>query len=64
MLVLTRKKNETIVIPTLDGEITITVTNVGSGKVQLGIDAPREIPVLRGELPRLHQPAPDPGVAA
>ena len=47
MLVLSRKKNESIVI---DGGITITVVEVRGDKVRLGIEAPREIPVMRAEL--------------
>ncbi|MHB8897488.1 MAG: carbon storage regulator [Thermoguttaceae bacterium] len=44
MLVLSRKLNQQI---TIDGNITITVLEVGHSRVRLGIDAPREIPVFR-----------------
>lgn len=47
MLVLSRKPGEQLII---NGNITITVIAVGAGRIRLGIDAPREIPVLRGEL--------------
>ena len=47
MLVLSRKKNETIV---LDGNIEIEVLQVKGNSVRLGIKAPREVRVLRGEL--------------
>lgn len=47
MLVLSRKKNESIVI---DGGIKITVVEVRGDKVRLGIEAPREIPVMRSEI--------------
>ncbi|HKK70101.1 MAG TPA: carbon storage regulator CsrA [Candidatus Krumholzibacteria bacterium] len=47
MLVLSRKRNEKIVIG--DG-ITVTVLEVRGDQVQLGIDAPREIPVHRYEV--------------
>lgn len=47
MLILTRKKNETIHI---GDEITITVVRVSGSKVRIGISAPREMPVLRVEL--------------
>ena len=47
MLVLTRKLNEAIVI---DGGITITVVRIGRDSCQLGIDAPKETKILRGEL--------------
>ena len=46
MLVLTRYKSERIVI---GDEILITVDRVKGGKVFLGIDAPREIPVTLEE---------------
>jgi carbon storage regulator len=47
MLVLSRKKNEEIVI---GNQITITVVQVHGNRVRLGIKAPREIQVLRHEL--------------
>ena len=47
MLVLSRKKNESIVI---DGNITITVVEVRGDKVRLGIEAPREVPIHRSEI--------------
>lgn len=47
MLVLSRKKNESIVI----GEnIKIEVLKVSGNTVRIGIQAPRDIKVLRGEL--------------
>jgi len=50
MLVLTRKYDETIVIGTDEGPITITVVKLDKGSVRLGVDAPRSIPIARGEL--------------
>ncbi len=47
MLVLARRLNERIV---LGGDIVITVLEVGRGQVRLGIEAPRECRILRGEL--------------
>lgn len=47
MLVLSRKVGEKIII----GEtIVVTVVEVDRGKVRIGIEAPREIPVMRPEL--------------
>jgi carbon storage regulator len=47
MLVLSRKLGEKIVI----GEnISITVIDIDRGKIRLGIEAPRDIPVYRQEL--------------
>ena len=47
MLVLSRKKNESIVI---DGNIEIEVLKIKGNTVRLGIKAPANIKVLRGEL--------------
>ena len=47
MLVLSRKKNESIVI---DENIVITVVEVRGDKVRLGIEAPKEIPIHRQEV--------------
>lgn len=47
MLVLSRKKNESIII---DDQIRIVVVEVRGDKVRLGIEAPREIPVHRQEI--------------
>lgn len=47
MLVLTRRKDESIVI---GDEIIVTILAVEGDKVKLGIDAPRRISVLRREL--------------
>lgn len=47
MLVLSRKKNESIVIA---GDIVITVVEVRGDKVRLGIVAPRDVPVHREEV--------------
>lgn len=47
MLVLSRKLNETIVI---NDDIVLTLLEVRRGKALLGVSAPREMPVVRGEL--------------
>lgn len=47
MLVLSRKLGEKIYI----GEnICITVVDIDRGKIRLGIEAPREVPIYRQEL--------------
>ena len=48
MLVLSRHRNESIVIN--GGEIVITVVDIRGDKVRLGITAPPEIPVHRLEV--------------
>lgn len=53
MLVLSRKKNESIVIGDMDSlgfEITIVVVEIRGDKVRLGVEAPREVPVHRREV--------------
>ena len=47
MLVLSRKTEESIVI---DKRITITVLEIRGNQIRLGIEAPKEIPVMREEL--------------
>lgn len=47
MLVLSRKKNESIVI---NNEITIVVVEIRGDKVRLGVEAPKEVPVHRREV--------------
>ena len=66
MLVLSRKKNESIVI---NNDITITVVEIRGDKVRLGIVAPKEVPVHRQEVyevihgkPPLEEPNPAPVV--
>jgi len=65
MLILTRNQGESINI----GEaVTVTVLGTKGGQVRLGIDAPRQIKVLRSELldrprseHRSESPEPDSG---
>ncbi len=47
MLVLSRKKDESIVI---GDDVEITIVDVRGDKVRLGINAPREVPVHRKEI--------------
>jgi carbon storage regulator len=47
MLVLSRKKNESIVI---DDRIKIVVVEIRGDKVRLGVEAPKEVPVHRQEV--------------
>ena len=47
MLVLTRKLNETVQI---GDDVTITVVRISGDTVRLGIEAPKDVPVHRGEV--------------
>lgn len=47
MLVLSRTRNETIVI---DGDIRIMVVDIRGNQVRLGIEAPDSVRIVREEL--------------
>ena len=47
MLVLSRKKDESIVI---NDNIVVTVIAIRGDKVRLGFDAPKDIPIHRQEV--------------
>jgi carbon storage regulator len=47
MLVLSRKLGEKIFI---GNNICITVVDIDRGKIRLGIEAPRDVPIYRQEL--------------
>lgn len=47
MLVLTRKTGETLII---GDDIEIKITDISGDKVRVGIKAPAELKILRGEL--------------
>lgn len=55
MLVLTRKANQKIEI---GGNIVVTVLSVKGNSVRLGIEAPRDVRVVRGELGRKPESTP------
>lgn len=47
MLVLSRRRNGVLMI---GGNVRIVVLDVAGDQVKIGIEAPREIEVIRGEL--------------
>lgn len=47
MLVVTRKLDESLII---SDNIEITVLEIGKDKVKIGINAPKEVKVIRSEL--------------
>lgn len=47
MLVLSRKKNESVIIA---DNIQVTIVEVRGDKVRLGINAPKSVPVHREEI--------------
>ena len=48
MLVMSRTPDETIVID--EGRVVITIIETRQGNVKLGIDAPSDITIHRGEI--------------
>ncbi len=57
MLVLTRKLMEKLYI---GDDVCVTIVRIEGGQVRLGIEAPREVPVVRAEL--VAEPGPEPEV--
>ncbi len=51
MLVLSRKVGEKLVI---DGNITVEVVKIQGNRITLGITAPADVKILRGELNQKH----------
>ncbi|AJA47842.1 carbon storage regulator [Clostridium pasteurianum DSM 525 = ATCC 6013] len=47
MLVITRKKGESIII---GDNIEVKIIKIDDGSVKIAIDAPKEVVILRGEL--------------
>ncbi len=47
MLILTRKKNESIII---NDNIEISIIGIEEGKVRIGINAPKDVKILRSEV--------------
>lgn len=53
MLVLSRRVGESIV---LGDDVVVTVTRVAGNRVAIGVEAPSNVRVLRGELESQEQP--------
>lgn len=49
MLVLSRKLGERLVIGG-EGNVVLTLVDIGRGQVRIGIDAPRDVNIYREEL--------------
>ncbi len=47
MLVLTRQKNQTIV---LGDDVKITIVDIDGDRVRIGIDAPKSLRIMRAEI--------------
>ena len=50
MLVLSRKRDEAIIIGHGEDAIRITVVDIRNGKIRIGVEAPKDIPVNRKEV--------------
>lgn len=55
VLILTRKTKETIHI---GDDVVITVCHISDGRVKLGLQAPRDVSIRRGELQKIINLAP------
>lgn len=55
MLVLTRKPGQTVQI---GNDVTVTILEVTGDRVRLGIAAPADVTILRGELAVWHDDSP------
>jgi|SRR5262245_6992765 len=55
MLVLTRKLQQQIKI---GEQVTVTILRVKGNTVRVGVEAPRDVRVVRGELPKVDRAAP------
>lgn len=53
MLVLTRRKQERI---TIGPDITLVIVEVRGDKVRLGIEAPRDVRIMRAEIDDAQSP--------
>lgn len=53
MLVLSRGRNDKVVFPSLG--ITVEILRVDGKNVRLGIDAPKSVPIVRGEIADIKQ---------
>jgi carbon storage regulator len=56
MLILTRRTEESLLI---GDDVTVTVLGVKGSQVRIGIEAPRDVEVLRSELLSEPEPGPD-----
>ena len=59
MLVLSRKEGEQLLI---GDDIVLTINRINGNRVAIGIEAPRDVRILRGELER-HAQVPQGGAA-
>jgi carbon storage regulator CsrA len=50
MLVLSRKKNQGILIHGKDGDLRVVVLDADKGRLRLGIEAPKGYTIIREEL--------------
>ena len=52
MLILSRKRNEGLLISSKDGDILVDVIEIRPGQVRIGVTAPKHVRIVRGELLR------------
>lgn len=52
MLVLSRKEGQRVVI---NDNITIVINRIAGNRVSIGIDAPQDVHIMRGELDKIRR---------
>ncbi len=52
MLVLTRRRNEKIIITVGDVQVTLTLVDIRMDKARIGIEAPKHVSIHREEIHR------------
>lgn len=50
MLVLSRRKDETIIIGDGENAVTVMLVSIDGSKAKIGVQAPPEMPIHRGEI--------------
>lgn len=50
MLVLSRRRNESVIIQVGEIKIRVIIADIGRHQIRLGIEAPRQVPIFRAEL--------------
>lgn len=50
MLVLSRKLGERIMIGTGADQVVLTIVEIDRGKIRIGIEAPKDVVIMREEL--------------
>ena len=50
MLIFSRKKNESVIFQTPEGLVTVTILEIRRNSIRVGVEAPEEVSIRRGEI--------------